>query len=158
MTKQTFYKKVDGEFVPVSEYDSELCSSFPEGTHVVYCRPGVTSRRYNVDPESVALEVAAFKARDRLVDVVNSAVAARPQKTVKMTPEMREAWDHLFEVSNEELKLIEYPAVIDVVDKFLEALSSEAREMLTNPALQQEHERFMTLYQISKENGDVSES
>ena len=53
----TLYKKVGRRYKPVAEH--EELDSYPEGAHLVVCRPGSTMRRFNIDPDRAGLLAAA---------------------------------------------------------------------------------------------------
>ncbi len=60
----TLYKKVGKRYRPVAEH--EEWDSYPEGAHLVVCRPGSTMRRFNVDPDRAGLLAAAERLREAL--------------------------------------------------------------------------------------------
>jgi hypothetical protein len=50
----TLYKKVGRRYRPVAEH--EEWDSYPEGAHLVVCRPGSTMRRFGIEPDRAGVE------------------------------------------------------------------------------------------------------
>jgi hypothetical protein len=107
--KKVFYKKVGRRYTPVSEYDNDYLDSFPKGTHLVMCYPGGQSRRFNIDPNYAALIAAARVAEDAISKVIMEKSALRvPEKHQPLTPEQKDAWEHLASTFGQERYALEW--------------------------------------------------
>ena len=60
----TLFKKVGRRYRPVAEH--EEWDSYPEGAHLVVCRPGSTLRRFRINPDTASLLAAAEPLRDQI--------------------------------------------------------------------------------------------
>ena len=85
----TLFKKVGKRYKPVSEH--EEWDSYPEGAHLVVCRPGSTMRRFDVDPDRAGLLAAAEPLRDQIKDLVVEQLRMRPTRE-PVTQKQADAW------------------------------------------------------------------
>lgn len=154
MTKKIFYEKVGRRYKPVSEYDSDWIDSYPKGTHIVICRPGVTSRRFNIDPNYAALIAAAHVAEDAMASALVKAGELRMQRQDrerKLTPEEKEAWDNLVRVFGDSAKQLEWPSAREVAEAGAKALQEEADMLYSNDAVRKSYEHFILMCKLTKE-------
>ena len=118
---ETLYRKVGRRYKPVREYDPMLMDSFPEGSHLVVCKPGEWSYRYNVTPEHAPL-LAAFRAhRDALADVLRKASALRLPRGIhtKRSLKAYEAWR---EIMGEEVFTLDSVSIADLLETLEKSL------------------------------------
>lgn len=154
MTKKIFYEKKGQRYVPVSEYDSDWIDSYPKGTHIVICRPGVTSRRFNIDPDYAALIAAAHVAEDAMAKALVKAGELRMQRQDrerKLTPEEKEAWDNLVRVFGNSAKQLEWPSAREVAEEGAKALQEEAKMLYSNEAVRKAYDHFILMCKLTKE-------
>ena len=154
MTKKIFYEKVGRKYVPVSEYDHELSYALPKGTHLIMVYPGGSSTRHSVDPMYAPLIAAGRVAEDALSNAIVKAGELRLQyksRQRELTPEQREAWNHLVEVFGDDAKQLEWPSAREVAEAGLKALEDEALKMLEVPAVKLAYEQFMLVYKLTKD-------
>lgn len=154
--KVTFYKKQGKRYVAVSEYDDQLTDSFPKGTHVVICRPGLTNRRYNVDPDYAALIAAGIVAEDAISKKIVEATDLRPSKQA-ITPKQRDAWENLKEAFGDDIHALQWPSAREAAALAVDAMQKEANKLLTNPAVRKAYDHFILMCKLTKE-GDSNET
>lgn len=151
MAKKIYYEKIGRRYVPISEYDSDYLDSFPRGCHLVMSYPGGSSRRYNIDPAYAPMIAAGRVAEDAISKVIMEASDLRP-KRAPLTPEQKDAWDHLVEVFGEEARYLEWPSAREAAEKSVEAMQKEANELLSNPIVRKAYDRFLMICELTKEN------
>ena len=83
------YKKVGRRYKPVAEH--EEWDSYPEGAHLVVCRPGSTMRRFDIDPDRAGLLAAAEPLREQIKDLVVEQLRMRPTRE-PVTQKQADAW------------------------------------------------------------------
>jgi len=145
-----FYKKQGKRYVAVSEYDADLCNSFPYGTHVVVCQPNSMSRRFQVDPNLAPMIGAARYAESAMTDALQKASMLRPARA-PLTPEQWEKWNEFKKSMGDDVYYINYPSAADIVRAGLDAMQEEADKQLTNPAVKKAWDYFMTISRLAKE-------
>lgn len=153
MTKKVFYEKVGGRYKPVREYDSDLLSSMPKGTHLVVCRPGSVSTRYNIDPAFGPMIAAGRFAEDAISRTIMDQSAMRCKDSRKpITPEQLAAWNALQEAFGAEMYPLEYCSYSEAAEAGVKAMQVEAEKMLENPAVRKAWNNFMLIWQLTKES------
>ena len=161
MTKEIFYKKVGRKYVPVSEYDSELTYALPKGTHLVMCYPGGTSTRYHVEPNYVALIAASRIAEDAISKAIMDATEIRRNYNSRqkpLTPEQKEAWEHLVKAFGPDAKQLEWPSARECAEAGVKAIQEEAEKLMNIPSVKLAYDQFMMVCALTKDedNGDPS--
>lgn len=152
MTKKIFYEKVGSRYKPVSEYDSDWIDSYPKGTHIVICRPGVTSRRFNIDPNYAALIAAAHVAEDAMASALVKAGEIRMQRgQVPLTEGQKAAWENLVKEFGDSAKQLEWPSAREVAEAGAKALQAEADVLLSNEAVRKAYEHFILMCKLTQE-------
>lgn len=154
MTKKIYYEKKGRRYVPVAEYDNDYLDSYPKGTHIVICRPGVTTRRFNIDPDYAALIAAAHVAEDAMSRALVKAGELRMQRQDrerKLTPEEKAAWDNLVRVFGDSARQLEWPSAREVAEAGAKALQEEADVLLSNDIVRKAYEHFILLAKLTKE-------
>ena len=125
--KETFYRKVGHRYKPVLEYDSHLLDAFPAGAHLVVCEPGCTSTRYNVVRDHASLLAAFHSHRDELGKVLRKASELRMQRKIT-TPKEREAWKAWASIMGDEMMVLEWSSISDLLDTLERSLVRFAAE------------------------------
>lgn len=154
MTKKIYYEKVGRRYVPVSEYDSDYMDSLPQGAHLIICRPGVTSRKFNIDPNYAALIAAAHVAEDTLSSAIVKAGELRMQRSDrerKLTEGQKAAWENLVQEFGDSAKQLEWPSAREVAEEGLRALQKEADVLMSNEAVRKAYDHFILMCKLSKE-------
>jgi hypothetical protein len=148
--KKIFYEKVGRRYVPVHEYDSELCSALPEGTHLIMCYPGGQSTRYKIDPNYAALIAAGRIAEDALSEAIRKASELRPQKN-PITPGQKKAWEKLAQEFGDELATLQINSTRDIAEAGVKALQYEADKLMKNASVRHAYEQFLLVCELTKE-------
>lgn len=115
----TLYKKVGRRYKPVAEH--EEWDSYPEGAHLVVCRPGSTMRRFDIDPDRAGLLAAAEPLRDQIMAIVVEKMRMRPTKR-PLTPLQRQVWESFKGVMGQDGYLLEYPSVAEIADAVVDLI------------------------------------
>jgi hypothetical protein len=153
--EEVFYKKVGRKYVPFKYYDSEVMDSFPKGAHLVVVNNCGRSTRYNVDPNYAGLIAAASIAEDSLSRAIMDATEIRRQsKNFKtpLTPEQKEAWEHLVEVFGPDAKQLEWPSARECAEKAVQSLVDEAEKLLTVPSVKMAYDHFKLVAELTKDD------
>lgn len=150
---RVFYEKIGDEFVPVSEYDSELLDSFPEGAHLVMVYPGGQSRRYNIEPAEAPL-MAAFKTMSEIITrkIVDSSELG-PERT-PLTKEQAEAWEHFADVMEDGKYFCQYPSAQDITDEVLRFICNEITTRMKNESVRRAYNHFEMLFRLAGEENE----
>lgn len=147
--KKIFYEKVGRRYVPVREYDDDWISAFPKGNHLVMCYPGGQSRRFRIEPNHAAMIAAGRVAEDAICAAIRKASEMRPQKTL-LTEGQRKAWKKLAKELGDDLAPLSVPCARDIAEAAVQAMISEANELLSNPAVRDAYEQFQTVCELVK--------
>lgn len=145
--KEIFYKKVGKEFIPVSEYDSELLDAYTQGAHLVVVKPGSVSKKYNIDPAFAPMIAAGRYAEDAMAKVLSDASSARVSGR-SVTPEQKLAWDNLKASFNGNLYYYEYPSTHEAVQAGITAMQKEADKLLKYPSVQEAYDHFLLMCKL----------
>jgi hypothetical protein len=115
----TLYKKVGRRYKPVAEH--EEWDSYPEGAHLVVCRPGSTMRRFRIDPDRAGLLAAAEPLRDQIRALVVELHRMRPTRR-PVTQAQADAW-HAFErAMGNDAYAVEYASVGEIADAVVDLI------------------------------------
>lgn len=150
MTKKIYYEKIGRRYVPVAEYDNDWMDSLPKGTHLIMSYPGGTSRRFNVDPNYVAMIAAGRLAEDAVCRALNKASELRPAQT-PITPAQQRAWKKLAKEFGNELCTLHGNSVRDIAEAGVKAMQEEAAMLMTHPAVRDAYEQFQMICKLTKE-------
>lgn len=150
MTREIFYKKRGRKYIPVSEYDHDLLSSVPEGTHLVICRPGFRSTRYNIDENYAALIAASFVAREKIITSMYDSCNNYTPSREPLTPEQVELWNKLNESFGENITL-QRCSLAEIADKATEAMQEEANKLMENPAVKKAWDHFQSVCRLTNQ-------
>lgn len=148
--KKIFYEKVGRRYVPVHEYDSELCSALPKGTHLIMCYPGGQSTRYKIDPNYAALIAAGRVAEDALSEAIRKASELHPRKN-PITPGQKKAWEKLAQEFGDELATLQINSTRDIAEAGVKALQDEADKLMKNASVRHAYEQFLLVCELTKE-------
>ena len=153
--KKIYYEKVGRKYVPVSEYDSDLLSALPKGTHIVMSYPGGQSTRYNVNPNYAAMIAAGRVAEDIISGAIVKASEMRPRNT-PITEGQRKAWDNLAKEFGSERYYIELPSAREVAEAGVQAMQNEAMKLMDNPSVKKAYEHFLLVCELTKDEQNES--
>ena len=119
---RTFYEKRGRRYYPVAEYDSDVLSALPEGTHLITVEPGRQSCRYHINPAHAPLLAALEQHRDSLVKVLMEASAEKLQRRTLTKKEARAyaAWENI--MGKGALLTLQRPSAQELLDILTERL------------------------------------
>lgn len=146
-----FYRKEGRKYIPVSEYDDELMSAFPHGSHLIVCHTGTgrKSIRYKIDPAYAPMIAAGNIAIDAIAQVITEELSYKPT-TAPITEEQREAWENMRKVWGDDLCRLECESIMKAIHAGIEKMANEANLLLENPALKLSYDNFILLSKLSK--------
>jgi len=148
--KKTYYIKQGRRYVPVEEYDDDLMSSFPKGTHIVMSYPGGQSTRYSIDPDYASMIAAGRVAEDAICEAIYKESEARPKER-PVTPRQRAAWEEMKAAFGDELFSLHFKSTRDLAEAGVKAMQAEADKLMKNPAVQHAWEQFQLVCKLTKE-------
>ena len=120
----TLYKKVGKRYKPVAEY--EEWDSYPEGAHLVVCRPGSAMRRFNIDPDRAGLLAAAEPLRGQIRALVVELHKMRPTRR-PVTMQQAAAWRRFQKAMGNDAYAVEYASVGEVADAVVDLIVGEGK-------------------------------
>ena len=147
--KKIFYEKVGKRYKPVKEYDSRVMDAFPKGTHLVVCKPGAVSYKYDIDPMFAPMIAAGKYAEDIVSLTILEAMGHRTKQP--LTERQQELWQELKQSFDDQDFIIYGPAAIDATRAGVKAMEIEAEKMLANPSVRKAYEHFILLCKLTKE-------
>lgn len=121
----TYYQKVGKRYKPVLEkeiWNSGSGETWNEGFHLVVCKPGSKSIRYNIEPDDSAFLAASFFHSEYLALFIQEAAKAEISTPAPITNEQKEAWEALKMAFDGGPFYVNYPSSIEIARKFLEKL------------------------------------
>ena len=149
--KTTFYKKEGEEFVPVSEYDSDIRNAFPEGTHLIVSKSGVQLTQYSIDPNLAAMIAAGAYAKEAISRELMRASALTHGRE-KLTEQQATAWNALAEAFGADIYPLSYPSYQDAVQSGVDAMSREADKLMEHPSVIKSWNNFMMICKLTLES------
>lgn len=155
--KTTFYKKQGRRYVPVSEYDSQYCDSYPQGAHLVVCRPGSTMRMFSIEPDLAPMIAAGVYATDHISEVIRKATELRPVNK-DLVEEDHRRWIEFIKTMPDDMRfMMTHGSARDAAEAGVQAMIKEAERLMSNPAVRKAYERFLFVCQLTKEKEHISE-
>jgi hypothetical protein len=133
----------------VHEYDSELCSALPKGTHLIMCYPGGQSTRYKINPNYAAMIAAGRVAEDAMSEAIRKASELRPQQT-PITLGQKKAWEKLAREFGNELATLQIDSARDIAEAGLKAMQEEADKLMKHESVKLAYEQFLLVCELTK--------
>ena len=115
----TLYKKVGKRYKPAAEH--EEFDSYPEGAHLVVCRPGSTLRRFNVAADRAGLLAAAEPLRAQIRALVVELHKMRPTRR-PVTMQQAAAWRRFQKAMGNDAYAVEYASVGEIADAVVDLI------------------------------------
>jgi len=150
---KTFYEKQGDEFVPVSEYNSDLMDSLTEGAHLIMCYPGGCTKVHNIDPDYAGLIAASYVAREAMCDAIFEANQFKPAR-VPLTKRQKDAWDKFNKEMGDDICMLQHSSIFDIADAGVKALQKQAHMLYCNPAVRIAYEQFILVCELAKETNN----
>lgn len=148
--KKVFYEKVGRRYMPVSEYNDELISAFPKGTHIVMCYPGGQSTRYKIDPAFGPMIAAGRYAEDAICEAIYKESEARPKER-PITKRQKAAWEEMKAAFGDEFFSLTFSSTRDLAEAGINAMQVEADKLMQHPAVRDAYEQFQLVCKLTKE-------
>jgi len=146
--KKIFYEKVGRRYKPVAEYDNDYLDSFPKGAHLVLVNPGISSRRFRIDPALAPMIAAGHYAEDAICDALRRASEMKPQRTPITTGQLK-AWKKLAKEFGDELCPLMQASARDLAEAGVQAMQVEADKLMQNAAVKEAYDHFMFLAKLT---------
>lgn len=119
----TLYKKIGRRYKPVAEHEEWNC--YPEGAHLVVCRPGSTMRRFDIDPDRAGLLAAAEPLRSQIRDLVVELHKMRPTRR-PVSLEQQVAWQRFARAMGDDMYCMERASIAEIADAVVDLIVKEA--------------------------------
>jgi hypothetical protein len=148
MIKKVYYEKVGRRYKPVAEYDSEYLDSFPQGSHLVVVKPGISSRRFRIDPALAPMIAAGTYAEEEIARAINMAAELRPQRS-PVTVGQQRAWKKLAREFGDDLCTLSRGSARDLAEAGVNAMVLESYKLLQNPAVKEAYDHFMFIAKLA---------
>ena len=153
--KTLFYKKVGRQYVPVSEYDSELLDAFPKGNHLVMSYPGGASRRFNIEPALAPMIAAGRVAEDAICRRIQQETELRPVNR-KIDEETQRKWKEFMTTIPEEFRfMFTHGCARDAAQAGVKAMQEEADKLMQHESVRKAYDHFQLMCQLVKERDNV---
>ena len=151
--KKIYYEKRGRRYIPVREYNNDWMDSFPEGNHLIVCRPGSVSRRQRIDSALAPMIAAGVYPEDAISQAIYNAMELRPQP-VTMTTRQRALIEELTESMNQQDARWMRPCAQDAAQAGIEAMIQEADKLMKNNGVRKAYEHFQLMCKLSMEKTD----
>ena len=146
--KEIFYKKVGRRYVPVREYDSDLMSSFPQGSHLVVVRGNATSYRYQIEPDFAPVIAAGIYAQDAMTEAAVKASETRPPRK-PITEQQLAVWQQMVDVCGDDFRSLSSASAQDISSAGIDAMVKAAVGLMDNAAVRQAYEQFVLVAKLT---------
>lgn len=153
--KKLYYIKEGRKYIPVSEYDSDLMSSFPKGTHIVMCYPGGQSTRYGIDPSFAPMIAAGRYAEDAICTAMHKESEAKPKER-PITKRQQAAWEEMKAAFGDEFFSLNFPSIRDLAEAGVNAMQEEADKLMKHQAVKQAYDHFMFVAKLAYDENKAS--
>lgn len=129
MSEEIVYIKRGRRYKPIRYYDPIVMDSLPIGSHLIVVTPGMTSYRYNVEPDHAPLMAAFAAHRDVILEAIRKACEMKPNKRA-MTPIQAKGWEAYCKVAGSDSTLyLDGPSHMDICDALEKSLIEKCKEM-----------------------------
>ena len=127
----TLYEKRGKRYHPALERDVWSSDSWTPGCHLVVCKPGTRSIRYNIEPDDAAFYAAQTIEADALARIIQEVSGAQisPEPT---TEAQIEAWNTLKASFNGGPFYVNYESSLAIARQFLQRLNTIYKERIQN--------------------------
>lgn len=121
---ETYYTKRGRRYIAVAEYDGDLMSALPKGSHLVTVTPGCRSTVSCVDPANVAVLAVIERNRNELCRVLLKASEMKPMRS-PITEKQRAAWDALSKAFGTDMATLHVDSASAIIDALKDAIVKE---------------------------------
>ena len=153
--KKIYYEKRGRRYVPVAEYDNDWMDSFPQGTHLVMCYPGGSSRRFNIDPNHAAMIAAGRVAEDAISRKIQEATELRPVNR-EIDEETNRKWKKFIATIPEDFRyMFTHGSARDAAEAGVRAMQEEADNLMQHESVRKAFEHFVLMCELTKQQENV---
>jgi hypothetical protein len=124
---ETIYVKKGRRYKPIYEYDSLVCDSFPEGSHLVVSTPGCRITRYRVEPDAAPILAAIAMGRDAMIEAIQKASEVSSRDAL-LSPRELKAFEEWKKATGQETLMLNRPSAVDIFTAFEKALLQAVKE------------------------------
>lgn len=136
----------------MGEYNGDWEKTMPFGCHVhVVHEGGGQSYTYRIEPAIAPLVAAAMIMRDDLVGVIREAAEYEKPKKELLTERQHAAWKEFNDAFGGSISSLRGKSIHDVANQVLSVIAKRAENMLTNDAMKEAYDQFITVATLSKE-------
>jgi len=154
MTK--FYKKRNGTFVEVSEYDSDLMAAMPVDTATLtITKEGSVSRKYNVDIAIAPLLAGSMLLEDELSVILSKATEAKRSNQKQLTKAENKAWENLITVGGESFRSLQYDSIANIASEISSHLTTKMSHILEDPTCNDAYTAFQLAVKLKLEKNNI---
>ena len=139
--KKIFFEKVNGKYVPISEYDHDFSASLGYGDHLLSVYKNGSSRQ-PVVPAFAPMIAAGRHSKDAVTKSIQDSLAMRPTRA-PLTKGQLTAWRKLAKEFGDEIYPLTWPAAQDAADAAVQAMQEEADKLLEHPMVKDAYDEFM---------------
>jgi len=127
----TLYEKRGRRYYPVLEKNSWASDSWSKGCHLVICKPGYKTFRYNIEPDDAAFFAAQTLEADVLARIIQEESRAKISPE-PLTQRQIDAWDELKDSFDGGPFYVNYESSLAIARQFLQRLKTLYGEGLQN--------------------------
>ena len=115
--------------------------------------PGGQSTRYKIDPAYGPMIAAGRVAEGVISTAIYKASEVRNKERAgkPLTPEQKEAWEHLVKVFGDDARYLHYNSARDMAEIGVKAMMDEATKLLENPTVKKAYDHFLLVCELTKE-------
>lgn len=137
---ETFYRRNEqGEYIPVSYYESNILDAVKIGSAMLYTvQKNGFVRRECVEPDFVALQAAAQHLQDRIASILYHAMSAKPKKTT-LTQYQQDLLDQLIASG---IRDFWFPSMGEAADNVLKEIVDAAKPAVQVPWVKEAAEQY----------------
>jgi hypothetical protein len=153
--RETYYIKRGRKYIPISEYDSNICDSIKHGTHLVVNHLGCRMYTYDVEPDHAAIIAATRIFKEYLVKQLHHASEARPKigNGTLFTERQKKAYDKLKEELNEHTYFFEFPTLNDIAEKAInDFVQQYGKKYEDYPFVKKAYDNFLMKLKLCVDN------
>lgn len=120
----TLYEKRGRRYIPVR--DDRIWDSWPQGFHLVYCKPGSRAVRFSINEDKAEVEATLMRCEDAIADTIRQAMQMRPT-TRPVTKKQRAAWEAFAAAMGKDGYVVEYASIGEIAERVIDRLRDEVK-------------------------------
>jgi hypothetical protein len=149
---QTVYVKKGRRYQAVGEYSPEFTDNWPEGYHLVICKPGSRLTRYGIDPDWATVQAVAENMVSEISNKIYLASQLKDGNLRRLTAEQKQLLDQFIASLGGGGHSLSWPSSAEIARFIVEHLVEQTRLTLKTPATAKAWERYRTLVALENCN------